>query len=76
MENRYVYKGQDITLDVVMKIEHVLRLIAKKEQRDFDDCYGDFILSKTYAALQNTDSIMWAESAEFISDEFFREKSL
>ena len=74
MESRYVYKGQDITLDVVMKIEHVLRIIAEKEQRGFDDCYGEFILSKTYSALQNTDSVMWAESAEFISDEFFREK--
>jgi len=74
MENRYVYKGQDITLDVIMKIEHVVRIIAKKENRKFDDCYKEFIDSKTYIALQNTDSVMWAESAEFIADEYFREK--
>ena len=74
MENRYVYKGQDITLDVIMKIEHVMRIIAEKECREFDDCYKDFIESKTYYALQNTNSLMWAESAEFVADEYFREK--
>ena len=74
MENRYVYKGQDITLDVIMKIENVTRIIAEKECRDFDDCYKNFIDSKTYAILQNTDSVMWAESAEFIADEYCREK--
>jgi len=29
--------------------------------------------TKTYAALQNTTSVMWAESAEFIVDEYYRE---
>ena len=74
MESRYVYKGQDITLDVIMKIENIIRLIAEKECREFDDCYKDFIDSKTYIALQNTDSVMWAESAEFIADEYYRER--
>ena len=73
MENRYVYKGQDLTLDVIMKIENVMRIIAGKECREFDDCYKDFIESETYKALQNTNSLMWAESAEFIADEYFRE---
>ena len=43
MEGRYIYKEQDITLDVIMKIEHVTRMIAEKEGRNFDDCYKDFI---------------------------------
>ncbi|MDR2590521.1 MAG: hypothetical protein LBC71_06010 [Oscillospiraceae bacterium] len=73
MNNIYVYKGQDITIDVILKIEHVVRLIAEKKSRDFDDCYNDFICSKTYIALQNTNSVMWAESAQFIVDEYFRE---
>jgi len=74
MENRYVYKGQDITLDVIMKIEHITRIIAVIENCSFDDCYEALIKSKTYAALQNTNSTMWAESAEFVADEYFREK--
>ena len=73
MKNKYVYRGQDITIDVIMKIEHVARLIAEKKTCDFEKAYIEFIVSKTYAALQKTESVMWAESAEFIADEYFRE---
>ena len=73
MKNKYVYRGQDITIDVIMKIEHVARLIAEKKTCEFEQAYSDFIVSKTYAALQITESVMWAESAEFIVDEYFRE---
>jgi len=76
MENRYVYKEQDITIDVIMKIENIARIISEKKCLNFDDCYEDFINSGTYAALQNTNSVMWAESAEFIVDEYFREKNI
>ena len=33
----------------------------------------DITTDVTYAALQKTESVMWAESAEFIADEYFRE---
>ena len=33
-----------------------------------------FYKSRTYAALKNTQSGMWAESAEFIADDFEREQ--
>ena len=75
MENKYVYRGQDITLDVIMKIEHVAKLIADKKSCGFEQAYRDFLASKAYVALQKTESVMWAESAEFIVDEFFREIS-
>jgi hypothetical protein len=73
MKNKYIYRGQDITTDVVMKIEQVAHLVAEKKSCDFENAYHDFIESKAYAALQNTESVMWAESAEFIVDEYFRE---
>jgi len=73
MKNKYVYRGQDITIDIIMKIEHVSRLIAEKKSCDFEQAYNDFVVSKTYYALQKTESVMWAESAEFIADEYFRE---
>jgi hypothetical protein len=76
MENKYVYKDQDITLDVVMKIEDVVSKIAEKEARPFDEAYMDFAASKTYRALQKTNSLMWAESAEFIVDDYYREKRI
>ena len=75
MINRYLYKGQDITLDIIMKIEQVVRLISEQTQKSFDDCLYEFYQSKVYEALQKTGSLMWCESAEFIVDEFFREKS-
>lgn len=73
MVNKYVYRDEDITLDVIMKIEKIIRLIAKREHRSFDNCYADFAESRTYQALQNTETLMWAESAEFIVDEYYRE---
>ena len=73
MVNKYIYRGQDVTTDIVMKIEHVVHLIAEKNSCDFESAYHDFIDSKTYAALQKTESVMWAESAEFIVDEYYRE---
>ena len=73
METKYIYKGTDITIDIIMKIEHVVRIIAQKSGCDFDECYRDFLNSKTYIALQNTESVMWAECAEFIVEEYFRE---
>jgi hypothetical protein len=61
---------------MVMKIEDVITRIAEKESRDFDVIYGEFLASKTCAALQNTESLLWAESAEFIVDEYYREKTI
>jgi hypothetical protein len=76
MENKYIYKNQDITVDVIMKIEDIVSKMAEKELRDFDTIYGEFLASRTYTALQNTNSLLWAENAEFIVDEYYREKSM
>jgi hypothetical protein len=75
MENKFVYKDQDITIDVLMKTEDIVNKIAAKESRKFDDVYLDFLSSKTYKTLQNTASLLWSESAEFIIDEYYRGKS-
>jgi hypothetical protein len=56
-----------------MKIENVANLIATRKTIDFDRAYREFIGSKAFAALQNPESLMWAESAEFIMDEYLRE---
>lgn len=73
MENKYIYKNEDITLDILMKIENVVHLISEKEHKTFDECYIDFAGYATYRALQNTETLMWGESAEFIVDEYFLE---
>lgn len=73
MINKYSYKGQDITLDIVMKIEKVVRIVCERTGKSFEDAIKEFYESRKYKALQNTQSVLWAESSEFIVDELFRE---
>jgi hypothetical protein len=69
----YIWNNQDITLDILMKIEQVVRILSEKLKKPFDEELKDFYKSRTFQALKNTQSEMWAESAEFIADEFERE---
>ena len=72
----YTYNNQDITIDILMKVEQVVRILADKAGKSFDEMLQPFYKSRTYAALKNTQSGMWAESAEFIADDFEREQYL
>ena len=74
MTAKYLYHGIDITLDVYEKICSVVEMLAKKENKTFDECYEMFVKPRTYEALQNDESLMWSESAEYIFDEFYREQ--
>jgi hypothetical protein len=75
VKDKYVFKGEDITTDVLFKIEQIASILAEKERVPFDDAYAAFVSSNTYGILQRTDNLYWAESAEFIVDEYYREKS-
>ncbi|OOM07230.1 hypothetical protein CLOSAC_37590 [Clostridium saccharobutylicum] len=68
-----LYVGQDITLDIIMKIEKVVRIVCERTGKTFEEVTKEFYESRTYKALQNTESVLWAESSEFIVDELFRE---
>jgi hypothetical protein len=76
METIYVFNGEDITIDMMFKIEHIVNILAERENKDFDVVYAEFLASKTYNALRNTSNVLWAESSEFIADDYYREKSL
>ena len=73
MYTKYLYKNDDITVDIFFKIEHVVSIIAEKENVPFEKAYFNFLNSNTYKILQKTSSLMWAENAEFIVDEYYRE---
>ena len=75
METKYSYKGQDITTDMMFKIEHIVNILAERENKDFDTVLAIFLTSDTYRILQQTDNLLWAESSEFIADEYDREKT-
>jgi hypothetical protein len=71
--DRVTYRGVDITFDLMVKTEHVVRIIAETEGRGFDEAYQDFVASRTYGALQKADTLLWSESAAFLADEYYRE---
>jgi hypothetical protein len=72
-DNKIMYNGQELTFILVQKIDRIVSIIAEKENILFDFAYTNFSTSKTYRSLQNPESLLWAESAEFIADEYFRE---
>jgi hypothetical protein len=74
METKYIYKNEDITLDMMFKIERIATILTKREHKDFDNALAAFLSSRTYRALQQTDNALWAESSEYIADDYQREK--
>ena len=76
MNGKYIFKGEDITTDVLFKIEHISNILAERENIIFDKAYEAFISSNTYTTLKRTDNLYWAESAEFLADEYYREKCI
>jgi len=75
MKDKYIFKGEDITTDVLFKLEQIASILAEKEHIAFDDAYEMFASSETYSILKRTDNLYWAESSEFIVDEYYRETS-
>ena len=75
METKYSYKGQDITIDMMFKIEHIVNILAERDNIDFDTVFAELFASDTYRILQQTDTLLWAESSEFIVDEYDRERN-
>jgi len=74
--DKIMYNGQELTSFVMQKIEHIVNIIAEKDVVSFDLAYTGFVKSQIYRSLQNPASLLWAENAEFITDEFYREKCL
>ncbi|MDR0546422.1 MAG: hypothetical protein LBG77_02360 [Dysgonamonadaceae bacterium] len=74
MQTKYTYNGEDITIDMMFKIEHIVTILAELESKDFDTAFADFVASETYKRLQETENLLWAESSEYIADEYIRER--
>ena len=72
-EVEYLYKGKNITTLILSKIEHVVGLLAEREDKSFDECYPEFVSSRAYQNLINTDTLLWGESAEYILDDYLQE---
>jgi hypothetical protein len=73
--DKIMYNGQELTLLLAIKTENIVSIIAEKENTSFDSAYANFLSSKMYKSLQIPASLLWAENAEFIADEYLREKA-
>jgi hypothetical protein len=76
MKTKYTYRNEDITIDMMFKIEHIITILSERENKDFDTVFAEFVASKTYEKLQQTNTLLWAESSEYIAGEYEREQNL
>ena len=74
-DDKILYNGQEINFIIMQKIERIVSIIAEKKNISFDSAYTDFSASRLYKSLQNPASLLWTENAEFIVDEFYRQKT-
>jgi hypothetical protein len=72
--DKVMYNGQELTFLIAQKTEHIVSIIAGKDNTSFDFAYTNFLSSKIYTSLQVPTSMLWTENAEFIADEYFRLK--
>ena len=73
MIHKYLYIGQDLTLDIVIKIEKIVWIICEKEGNEFEEVLTKFFESNTYKNLKSNKSILRNEKSEFIVKQLFRE---
>lgn len=74
MSEKYFYHGINITMDVYEKIRRVVELIAENEAISFEKAFQCFAESTVYDNLQNSNTMMWSESSEYIVCEYYRRK--
>ncbi|MDR2109171.1 MAG: hypothetical protein LBP28_06915 [Coriobacteriales bacterium] len=75
MSEKYSYRGKNLTTLILAKLEHVACIIADREQITFEQAYREFMQSRAFENLRNTETQLWGESAEFIVDDYYRERS-
>ena len=72
----YTFNGKDITMNVCLQIKAVIDIIKQSLHVSFEEAMMGFYHSSTYKILQNTENALWAESAEYIADQYFEEMNI
>lgn len=73
MLHKDLYIGENLTLDLVMKVEIIITRISKEEGREFEEIFIKFLNSNTYKTLKNKDSKFRNKKSELIIEELFKE---
>lgn len=69
----YTFHGKDITMNVCIQIRAVVDILQEELKISFEEALLRFYHSETYKSLQETENALWAESAEYIADQYFSE---
>lgn len=69
----YTFNRKDITMNVCIQIRAVVDILQEQLNISFEDAMMLFYHSETYKTLQNTENTLWAESQEYIVDQYFME---
>jgi hypothetical protein len=75
-DKKYLFNGKDISINVYVQIRTVVNVIMERTQKTFMEAVEIFYDSETYKQLQHTENGFWAESPDYIADEFFRERMI
>jgi len=74
MSERYMYKGRNLTSFIWIKAEKTAELLAERQGIPFEEALQLFMESKTYALLQDTETLYWGENAAFILDDYLLQR--
>ena len=69
----YVFNGKNITMNICIQIRAVVDIIQERLNMGFVEAVDQFYSSKTYELLQDVKNGFWAESPEYIADQFMQE---
>lgn len=70
----YTFNGKDITMNVCIQIRGAIKVLQKYYDVTFEEAAVKFYHSETYKTLQETENGLWAESVEYIADQYFEEQ--
>lgn len=70
----YTFNGEDITMNVCIQIRDVVAILQECLNIDFIEAVDRFYNSETYETLRGTENDLQAESAEYITDRFCRNR--
>ena len=73
MKPIYEFNGKDITMNVIIQLKQIVKIIQSRFDLDFESAVMQFYWSKTYVVLQQVENTLWAESAGYIADRYFEE---
>lgn len=75
MEVIYTFNGKDITMNVLIQIRAVIKIIQKKLKLSFEDAMGLFYNSKTYEILQNTEKLFGRNQQSILLTDTLRKRN-